>query len=98
MVQRKIEIRLAVIENIAKISTFIESKGLLVTAQKFSSQAYDFIQKLRDPKIRFIYCRDSKRRINRLKCVNYKKKYVIVFWEDDSELIIHEFILASSIH
>jgi hypothetical protein len=45
---RKIIVRQSVAESIAEISWYLESEGLLATAEKFSDDAYDFIAKLGD--------------------------------------------------
>lgn len=46
MGKRKISIKESVATNIAAIAWYIESKGLLAAAEKFSDDAYAFIGKL----------------------------------------------------
>ena len=42
MGSRKITVKQSAAENIAAIAWFIESKGMIVTANKFTDAAYDF--------------------------------------------------------
>lgn len=45
---RKISVRESAATSIAEISWYLESEGLLATAEKFTDEAYDFIAKLGD--------------------------------------------------
>jgi len=96
--QREVIIKESVANSIAEIAWFIESKGLVATAEKFSDQVYDFFVKLADSRRSHAICRDSERAIIGYKCVPYRKKYTIVFLESDDELIICEFIPSKNIH
>ena len=98
MVSRKVTIKQSVAYQIAEIAWFIESKGLVRTAEKFSDAAYDFIEKLAISIRNYATCRDPERAFFGYKCVPYKKKYTIIFIESDDELIICEFILSKNIH
>lgn len=98
MGNRKITIKESVAESIAAISWFIESKGLVVTAEKFTDNIYDFIIKLSNDKKSYPVCRDPERSALGYKCITYKKKYTIVFIETDDELIICEFISSKIIY
>lgn len=98
MGNRKITIKESVAESIAAIALFIESKGLVVTAEKFTDNIYDFIIKLSNDKKSYAACRDAERFALGYKCVTYKKKYTIVFIETDDELIICEFISSKMIY
>ena len=74
-------------------------KGMLATkAEKFTDEAYNFIQKLGDSRKGYRICRDPIRDALGYKCIPYKKKYTIVFVELDSEIIICEFILSKRIY
>ena len=95
---RKITIRQSVAESIAGISWYLESEGLLATAEKFSDDAYDFITKLSDSRKGYRTCRDPERDLMGYKCVSYNKKYTIVFIELDTEIIVCEFILSKGIY
>ena len=46
MGDRKITVKQSVADSIAEIAWFIESKGMIKTAEKFSDHVYDFIGKL----------------------------------------------------
>jgi hypothetical protein len=92
MGQRKVAIRKSAAYQIAEIAFFIESKGLVKTAEKFSTSVYDYIEKLADAKVSHKQCIEPKRKALGLKCLSFRKKYTLVFIETDSDLIICEFI------
>ncbi|MCF2488751.1 hypothetical protein [Dyadobacter sp. CY347] len=95
---RKVVIRQSVSESIAAVALFIESKGLIQTADKFTDEVYDFILKLAHFERSFGTCRDPDRAFMGFKCIVYKKKYTIVFIETSDELNICEFIPSRLIH
>jgi len=95
---RKVIIKESVSESIAEIAWFIESKGLVATAELFADNAYDFFIKLSDSRRNHAICRDPERAIMGYKCIPYRKKYTVVFLETDTELIICEFIPTKNIH
>lgn len=92
MGKRKIIIGVSASRSIAEISFFIESKGMLATAEKFSDDVHIFFESLADDRKSYGFCRDKKRMELGLKCVNYLKKYTIVFIENKDLLHIREFI------
>ncbi|HWB63677.1 MAG TPA: hypothetical protein VG603_09225 [Chitinophagales bacterium] len=92
MGKRKITVKKQAAESIAQIAWFIESKGLLATAENFSDEAYNFLESLADERRTFMLCRNEERNMLGLKCVNYKKKFTVVFIEAENELIICEFL------
>ena len=98
MGSRKVTIKQSVAESIASIAWYIESKGLIVTAEKFTDEVYDYFLKLTDTNRSYAVCRELKRAALGYKCVPYKNKYTIVFIETDSELTICEFILSKLIY
>jgi len=98
VVQREIIIKESVAESIAEIAWYIESKGLVATAEKFADGVYDFFIKLADSRKNYAVCRDPERSLIGYKCISYKRKYTIVFLESDDELIICEFIPSKNIH
>lgn len=63
--------------SIAEASWFIKSKGLVVTADRFSDSVYDFIEKLSKKNISYKLCREPERTLLGFKCVQFKK-YTIV--------------------
>jgi plasmid stabilization system protein ParE len=95
---RKVIVRQSAAESIAAISWYLESEGLLATAEKFTDDAYDFIAKLGDVRKRYRLCREPERSSLGYSCIPYKKKYTIVFLELDSEIIVCEFILSKKIY
>ncbi len=98
MGRRKIIIKQAAADNIAAIAWFIESKGMIATADKFADDVYDFFIKVGDTRRSYPLCRDLQRALLGYKCIPYKKKYTIVFIETESEIIICEFISSKLIY
>ncbi|MFI5205662.1 MAG: hypothetical protein ACHQVK_01860 [Candidatus Paceibacterales bacterium] len=97
MGKRKVVVRKLAAESIAQIAWFIESKGLVLTAERFSDSVYDHIELLADERRVFPLCRDSERNYLGLKCIPFKKKYTIVFLETEHEIVICEFISSKLI-
>jgi hypothetical protein len=95
---RKISVKQSAAESIAAIAWYIESQGLIATAEKFTDNVYDYFIKMANPVKSYMVCRESKRAALGYKCVPYKKKYTIVFIETDAELIICEFISSKLIY
>ena len=95
---RKITIKESAATSIAAISLYLESEGLLAIAEKFSDDAYNFIERLSDSRKGYRPCREPQRESIGYKCISYKKKYTIVFLELDDEIIICEFILSKRIY
>ena len=94
---RKVVVKESAAENIAKISWYLESEGFLATAEKFSDDAYDFLSKLGDSRRGYRLCRDPERNLIGYKCIQYRKKYTVVFIEMDEEIIISEFMPSKQI-
>jgi len=84
--------------NIASIAWFIESKGMLATAGKFSDAVYDFIEALTDTRKSYALCKEQSRAALGYKCIPFKKKYTVVFIETEDEIIICEFISSKLIY
>ena len=98
MGRREVIIKESEADSIAEIAWFIESKGLVNTAEKFADGVYDYFEKLADSRRNHAICRDPQRTLIGYKCIPYKRKYTVVFLESDSELIICEFIPSKTIH
>ncbi len=98
MGSRKIKVKQTAAENIAAISWYIESKGMLVTAEKFADEVYDYFLKLADNRKSYAISREPAGAALGYKCIPYKKKYTIVLIESTNELIICEFISSKLIH
>lgn len=94
---RKIKVKQTAAENIAAISWYIESRGMLATAEKFADDVYDYFLQLADSRKSYAICREPARAALGYKCIPYKKKYTIVFIESIDELIICEFISSKLI-
>lgn len=97
MGSRAIVVKETVADSIADVAWYIESKGLLITAEKFADDVYDFFLKMSDSRRGYAECRDPERALFGYKCVSYKKKYTIVFLETTEELMICEFIPSKNI-
>jgi hypothetical protein len=97
-VGKSITVKESVAKSIAEIAWYIESQGLLTTAENFADHVYDFFTKLADSRRIHAICRDPDRARFGYKCVVYKKKYTAVFLETDVELIICEFIPSRLVH
>jgi hypothetical protein len=76
---RKVAVRQSVAESIAAISLYLESEGLLATAEKFSDDVYDFISKLGDSRKRYRVCRDHERQLLGYKCILIRKNILLYF-------------------
>lgn len=98
MGQRKVVVKQTAAESIAAIAWFIESKGLIATAEKFTDAVYDHFIKIADTRKSYPICREPNRAALGYKCIPYKKKYTIVFIESSQNLIICEFISAKKIY
>lgn len=97
MGKRKIVIKQSVADSIAQVAWFIESKGMLATAEKFSDSVYDYFEQMADERRMFAICRDPIRAALGYKCISFKKKYTVVFIESETELTICEFISSKLI-
>jgi hypothetical protein len=98
MGSRKVMIRPEVAESIAAIAWYIESKGMLTSAERFSNDVYYYIQKLARDEKNYKICREPVRASLGYKCVSYKKKYTVAFIETDNELIVCEFTSSKLIY
>ena len=98
MGRRKITVKKSAAQSIAAIALYIESKGMVATAEKFADAVYDFFLKLADERKSYPNCREPLRASLGYKCVNYKKKYTVVLFESEGEVTIHEFISSKMIH
>lgn len=98
MGHRQVVIKQSAADAISEISWFIESEGLVATAEKFADDIYDFIERLADTRRGFALCREPARAALGYKCVTYKRKYTIVFLETAAELIICEVLPSRNIY
>jgi hypothetical protein len=98
MGRRKVIVKQTAADSIAAIAWFIQSKGLIGTADKFTDDVYDYFIKTADTRKSYPLCKEPGRAALRYKCIPYKKKYTIVFIESEQELIICEFISSKLIY
>lgn len=70
---RKIIVKESVAESIAEIAWYIESKGMVTTAEKFSDDVYDFLITLADKRKSYPVCKEPKRKAVGYKCIHTKK-------------------------
>ena len=98
MGSRKITVKQSAADSIAEIAWFVQSKGMVKTAEKFSDDAYDFLFTLSKTIKSYPTCKEPIRATLGYKCIPYKKKYTIVFIETDTEIIICEFISSKLIY
>lgn len=95
---RKVVIKQSAANNIASIAWFIESEGMVKTAENFVDAVYDYFIKLSDITKSYAICKEPTRAVFGYKCISYKKKYTIVFIESEAEIIICEFISSKLIY
>lgn len=95
---RKIVVKESAAENIAAIAWYIESKGMVATADKFVDAVYDYFIKVADKRKVHAVCREPERAVLGYKCIPYKRKYTIVFIESETELIICEFVSSKLVY
>ena len=98
MGSRKVVVKQTAAESIAAIAWYIESKGLIATADKFIDNVYDYFIRMADKRKSYPVCREPGRAALGYKCIPYKKKYTIVFIESNTGLIICEFISSKLIY
>ncbi len=98
MGSRKVIIKQDVAEKIAAIAWYIESFGLIETAERFADNVYDFFIKMADIRKSYPVCKEPGRASLGYKCIPYKKKYTIVFIEFENELIICEFVSSKLLY
>ena len=98
MGSRKVIIKQDVAEKIAAIAWYIESFGLIETAERFADNVYDFFIKMADIRKSYPVCKEPGRASLGYKCIPYKKKYTIVFIEFENELIITEFVSSKLLY
>ncbi len=98
MGSRKVNVRQSAAESIAAIAFYIESKGMVATAEKFADSVYDYFMKLADDRKSYPICREPIRAAVGYKCISFKKKYTVVFFESTTEITISEFVSSKMIY
>lgn len=98
MGKRKVTILEPAVEEVARIALYIEGEGLPKTAKKFVDDAFAFFASLSDDRIIHRPCRHPRtwRALN-LRCINFRKKYVVSYLDNKSEIIVCEFALQKNL-
>ncbi|MBN8721077.1 MAG: hypothetical protein J0H85_16635 [Sediminibacterium magnilacihabitans] len=65
---RKVTVKQSAAESIASIAWYIESKGLVAIAEKFTDDVYDYFLKLANPLKSYAVCKDPIRSSLGYKC------------------------------
>jgi plasmid stabilization system protein ParE len=93
MGKRKVTILEPAIEEVARIALYIEGEGLPKTAKKFVDDAFAFFELLGDERSVHRPCKHPAWKALNLRCVNFRKKYVISYIDNKNEIIVCEFAL-----
>jgi hypothetical protein len=97
MGKRKVTILEPAVEEVARIALFIESEGLPQTAKKFVDDAFAFFDTLSDDRFVHRPCKHTAWKALNLRCVNFRKKYIVSYLDNKSEIIICEFALQKNL-
>jgi len=97
MGKRKVTILEPAAEEVARIALFIESEGLPKTAKKFVDDAFAFFASLSDERFVHRPCKHPAWKALNLRCVNFRKKYIVSYLDNKSEIIICEFALQKNL-
>jgi hypothetical protein len=97
MGKRKVTILEPAIEEVARIALYIEGAGLPKTAKKFVDDAFAFFASFSDE--RFIHrpCKNAAWKALNLRCVNFRKKYIVSYLDNKNEIIVCEFALQKNL-
>lgn len=97
MGKRKVTILEPAVEEVARIAMYIEGEGLPQTAKRFVDDAFEFFDSLSDERIIHRPCKHPAWKGLGLRCVNFRKKYVVSYLDNSDEIIICEFALQKSL-
>ena len=97
MGKRKITILEPAVEEVARIALFIESEGLPKTAKKFVDDAFAFFADLSDERIVHRPCKYPAWKALNLRCINFRKKYIVSYLDNKNEIIVCEFALQKNL-
>jgi plasmid stabilization system protein ParE len=93
MGKRKVTILEPVVEELARISLYIEGEGLSETAKRFIDEAFEFFERLSDESIIHRPCKyPAWQRLN-FRCLNFRKKYIVAYLNNTNEIVVCEFAL-----
>ncbi len=97
MGKRKVTILEPAIEEVARIALFIEGEGLPRTAKKFVDDAFAFFDSLSDERIVHRPCKHPAWKALNLRCINFRRKYIVSYLDNKNEIIICEFALQKNL-
>ena len=93
MGKRKVTILDKVVDEVARISWFIEHKGYPEAAKKFVDGAFHFFEELSDDRVRHHPCMYEIWKLAGYRCAAFRKKYVVAYIDNEDEIIICDFTL-----
>lgn len=93
MGKRKITVLEPAIEEVARIALYIEGEGLPRTAKKFVDDVFAFFETLSDERLIHRPCKHPAWKGLGLRCVNFRKKYIVSYLDNANEIIVCEFAL-----
>jgi len=93
MGKRKVTILEPVVEEVARIALYIEGESLPKTAKRFVDDAFAFFESLSDERIIHRPCKHPAWKGMGLRCVNFRKKYIVSYVDNLDEIIVCEFAL-----
>lgn len=98
MGKRKVTILEPAVEEVARIALFIESERLPKTAKRFVDDAFAFFASLSDDRAIHRPCNHPPawKALN-LRCINFRKKYVVSYLDNKNEIIVCEFALQKNL-
>ncbi|QEH41283.1 hypothetical protein [Chitinophaga sp. XS-30] len=92
MGKRKVTILDTAVEAVAKVSLFIEGKGLPETAKRFVDEVFLFFDKLSDERLVHRACQHTPWKKLTYRCATFRKKYTVAYLEHSTEIVICEFV------
>ena len=95
---RKVTVKKSAAESIAAIALYIESKGMVATAEKFQIRFMIIFSNLLIQESLILFEESLYGHHSGINASLSKKKYTIVIIESETELIISEFVSSKLIH
>lgn len=93
MGKRKVTILEPAVEEVAQVALYIEGEGLPETAKKFVDDAFAFFESLSDERLVHRPCKHPTWKALNLRCVNFRKKYIVSYLDNKNEIVICQFAL-----
>ena len=93
MGKRKVTILEPAVEEVAQIALYIEGEGLPGTAKKFVDDAFAFFESFSDERLVHRPCKHPTWKALNLRCVNFRKKYIVSYLDNRNEIVICQFTL-----